>query len=85
MEDIESRIRNFLGEHFSVPEDLRIEDSLLDSGMVDSMGVLSIVVWLEDEFGVMVDDEDVVPENIDSVANLVRYVSARLDETGTAA
>lgn len=85
MEDIESRIRNFLGEHFPVPEDLRAEDSLLDSGIVDSMGVLSIVVWLEDEFGVMVDDEDVVPENIDSVANLVRYVSTRLDETGTAA
>lgn len=81
MENTESRILAFIGEHFQAPENLRVEESLLDGGIIDSMGVLTIVIWLEDEFGLVVDDEDVVPENIDSVANLVRYVNTKLDES----
>jgi acyl carrier protein len=79
MDEIESRIRAFLQEQFPVPEDLPAGESLLDGGIIDSIGVLTLVTWLEQEFGFVVEDDEVLPENLDSVANLVAYVGAKLD------
>lgn len=87
MESAESRISEFV--HFSFPP---VEDgeaypatrSLLESGVIDSMGVLTVVSWLEEEFGIMVEDEEVVPENLDSIASLARYVARKQLEAGLA-
>ena len=84
MDHIESRIRAFLQEEFPVPEQLPAAESLLDSGVLDSIGVLTLVTWLEQEFGFMVEDDEVVPENLDSVASLVAYVGSKLDADATA-
>lgn len=85
MEDIGSRIRTFIHETFPVPDDLADADSLLDSGVIDSIGVLTVVTWLEQEFGFTVEDDEVVPENLESVASLVRYTSGKLSDLGHAA
>ncbi len=83
MDDIESRVRAFIHENFPVPEELPSEESLLESGIIDSIGVLTVVTWLEQEFSFIVEDDEVVPENLESVANLVRYVGAKLGEPGS--
>lgn len=86
METIESRIREFVRDTFPVAgeQELPAEQSLFEAGVLDSIGVLSLVVWLEEAFGIIVDDDDVVPENIDGVGPLVRYVQRKRAEGGLA-
>ena len=78
MDEIESRIRAFLEEQFPLPAELPADESLLDGGIIDSIGVLTRVTWLEQEFGFVVEDDEVLPENLDSIANLVAYVGGKL-------
>jgi acyl carrier protein len=53
------------------------DEDLLASGLVDSMGVMEIVSFIEDSFGVIVDDEDIVPENFRSVRAMTALVVAK--------
>ena len=78
----ESRIRAFLDENFppaaegdAVPAGL----SLLESGVIDSMGVLLLVTWLEQDFGFVVDDDEVVPENLDSIAAIDAFIARKVE------
>lgn len=79
--EIEQKIRKYLLENLMFTDDasqLANDASLLDQGIVDSTGVLEIVMFLEDEFGVKVLDTQMLPENFDSVNNLVRFVGELL-------
>ncbi|WP_300617528.1 acyl carrier protein [Dokdonella sp.] len=74
---IESQVRNYILENLlfsSNPADLASGESLLDRGVIDSTGVLEIVLFLETTFGVKVKDSEMLPENFDSVDNIVRFV-----------
>ena len=87
VEATESRVREFV--YLSFPpavagEEYSSTQSLIETGVIDSMGVLVMVTWLEEEFGIIVDDEDVIPENIDSIANLGNYVDRKLAEMSLA-
>jgi len=53
------------------------DDSLLSQGIIDSTGVLDLMMFMEDEFSIRVADEDVVPGNFDSVASLARYAEMK--------
>ena len=50
---------------------------LLDSGIVDSLGILDLVVFIEEEFGIVAEDHDLVPENFGTLASLTRFVQRR--------
>ena len=80
--DIEQEIRNFLVKQFleGRAEKLRDEGSLLGDA-IDSVGVLELVTYLQERFAINVEDEDVVPSNLDSVHNLVAYVARKLGTT----
>jgi acyl carrier protein len=52
--------------------------SLLDSGLIDSMGVLELLVLLEKTFSIRVADEEVVPDNLDSIARIAAFVRRKL-------
>jgi acyl carrier protein len=81
---IREQIRSFIIENFlmgdasSMPGDTQ---SFLENGVIDSTGVLEVISFLEEKFEFRVDDKDLVPENIDSVDNLARYIK---DKTGAA-
>jgi acyl carrier protein len=79
--DIEQEIRSFLVENFlgGRADALRESDSLLGS-VIDSAGVLELVMFLQDRFGITVGDEEVNTENLDSVKNAVRFVERKLSE-----
>jgi acyl carrier protein len=53
------------------------EEDLLSEGIIDSLGILQLVAFIEDEFGIKIDDEDVVLENFQSVAALSRYLETK--------
>ncbi len=78
------RIRQFIGTNFYVPDPAALKDdsSFLDLGVIDSTGVLEVVGFLEQEFEVKVDDMEIVPENFDSIANLVRFVEQKKGSAG---
>ncbi len=59
------------------PESLTDGDSLLDKGIVDSTGVLELIGFLEESFEIQIDDEELIPENLDSVVNLVDFVNRK--------
>jgi acyl carrier protein len=77
MESLESDIRRYIaqnilfsGNEYPYPDDI----SFLDQGVVDSMNVLELVSFVEEKYGVRVDDREIVPDNFDSVARLAAYV-----------
>lgn len=78
--DLKSALRRFILENFLMAGDesaLDDQQSLLDTGVVDSTGVLEMVQFIEDEFSISVGDEELIPENLDSVDNLARFVQGK--------
>lgn len=74
-------IREYILENLLFTSDgskLKDGESLLDRGIIDSTGVLEIVLFLEETFGIRVTDTEMVPENFDSVDNLVAFTERRL-------
>lgn len=74
------KIRNFIIETFlfdTADATLDDDESLLDSGVVDSTGVLELVSYIEEEFGIEVKDEELVPENLDSLNKLASYIEKK--------
>ncbi len=87
LESIEERVRDFISENFPAAQDgeqYSSSQSLIETGVIDSIGVLTLVTWLEQEFEIIVDDEDVVPDNLDSINSLVSYVNRKREESGAA-
>ena len=75
--DIRADIRDFILDNFMMgrdPQELTDSGSLLELGIIDSTGVLELVGFMEEKFDLRVEDEDLVPENLDSVNNLVEYI-----------
>lgn len=72
-------VRNFIVRNFYVPDARALSDdaSLLDQGIVDSTGVLEVTAFLESTFGIKVDDAEIVPENLDSIGNIVAFVERK--------
>ena len=73
-------IKSFIIDNFMMgrnPQDLMDSDSLLNKGIIDSTGVLELVGFIEEKFGLQVDDEELVPENLDSVDNLINYIQRK--------
>lgn len=78
--DIEREVRGYVVEHFlsGNSDRLRSDGSLLGD-VIDSMGVLDLVAYLQDHFHFTVEDHEVVPGNLDSIKSLVTYVARKLD------
>ena len=73
-------VKTFLAEAFPLADGidrLGDDDSLLDTGVLDSMGVLELVGFLEDRYHIEVPDEDLRPEYLDSLSRIRAYVESR--------
>ena len=80
METLEKQIRTYIAQNilFTGNEYPYTDDiSFLDQGIVDSMNVLELVNFVEERYGLRVEDRDIVPDNFDSVARLAAYVRNR--------
>jgi acyl carrier protein len=78
--DIESEVRSFVITNFlfGQPLDLQPGDSLLDKGVIDSTGVLELVAFLGHRFAINIEDEDLIPQNLDSIRNIATFVEGKL-------
>lgn len=74
---IENKLRGFILENFLFTDDqgaLANADSFLDKGIVDSTGIMEVIFFIEDEYDMKVADDEMVPENLDSIDNLVAFL-----------
>jgi acyl carrier protein len=56
------------------------DEDLLEQGFIDSMGILKIVVFLEETYGIQVDDEDIVPDNFQTLNRMAKFVEQKGQE-----
>lgn len=82
MEDriaITEKVSSYLSEAKGLPQDfeLRPETQLLQSGLIDSLGMVDLVAYLEESFSIEVDDDDMVPENFETVAAISAFVERK--------
>ena len=78
--NIEQQLREYILENFLFTDDQSIlnnGDSFLVKGILDSTGILEVIYFLEDEFGIKIEDEEMIPENLDSINNLVAFVNKK--------
>jgi acyl carrier protein len=78
---IRAVVRAFILDRFYVPDSARLADetSLLETGIVDSTGVQEVIEFLEMAFQIRVENEEILPENLDSVSRLSRFVRHKLE------
>ncbi len=83
----EQQIREYIVENFLLGDGSKLTptQSLLGTGVLDSTGAMELITFLESTFKIAVDDKEVVPANLDSVANLVAFVERKLAAQGGAA
>ncbi len=80
MSELKSTIRNFIVENFLFGNNSGLSDDamFLEEGIIDSTGVLELVTFLEDEFSIEVDDEELTPENLGSIDNVALYLKRKV-------
>lgn len=77
---MKEQIREFVLDTFmygAAPEELDDGASFLETGIMDSTGIMELVMFLEEEFDIKVQDTEMVPENLDSVGNLCQYLAKK--------
>lgn len=79
--DTSKEIREFVVQTFPLAKKRQVKDSdaLLESGMLDSQGVLEVVSFIEKEFSIVVDDDELVGENFQSIAQIAALVERKLN------
>ena len=79
-DSLRDRIQKFILENYLFTSDrsaLGLDDSLLNRGIVDSTGMLEIIMFIEEQLGVAVKDEEMIPDNLDSVNRIAAFVESR--------
>ena len=80
-QSVERDLREFLAANYFLGEDpgaLTGSSSLIEAGLIDSTGVLELVGYLEEQFGIRITNEELLPENLDSIDNIVGFVARKL-------
>lgn len=77
--DIKEQVRKFVTTNFYVADPTSLEDnaSLLDQGIIDSTGVLEVIFFVEETFGIKVEDSEMLPENLDSIERIANFVALK--------
>jgi acyl carrier protein len=80
MEDVKAALRQFIEQNFVLGAgglQFADGDSFLDRHVLDSTGFLELVAFLEETFGIKVEDAEMVPENLDSIDNVAAFVTRK--------
>ena len=78
--NFEKELRTFILENYLFTEDdskLNNSDSFLDSGIIDSTGILEVITFIQDELNITIEDDEMIPENLDSIDNILAFVGKK--------
>ncbi len=84
--DNSSKVREFIVENFLFGdgEVLKEDTSFMEEGIIDSTGILELVFFLEETFSISVEDDELVPENMDSLRSIAGFIDRKLNAGSTA-
>lgn len=87
MSEVKKTVRKFIIDDFLFGDDEGLEDntSFLDKGIVDSTGILELVEFITEQFSIEVEDDELVPENLDSIDNVTAFIGRKTDGAASAA
>ena len=77
---VKDTVMNFIRENFIMGRsDVVLDEkvSLIDSGVMDSTGVLELVEFLESQYSIKIDDEELVPENLETIENIINFLKTK--------
>lgn len=77
---LEKQLRSYILQNFLFTEDesaLKNSDSFLGKGLIDSTGIMEVIFFLQEEFGIQVEDTEMIPANLDSVDNILAFVARK--------
>lgn len=79
MSDVKGKVKDFVIENFLFgdSDDLEETTSFLEEGIIDSTGILELVDFIEEEFSISIDDEELIPENLDSIKNVSEFLQKK--------
>ncbi|MBL9170676.1 MAG: acyl carrier protein [Verrucomicrobiales bacterium] len=79
MSEIKQNVRQFVVNHFLFGQDPGLTDdaSFLEQGFIDSTGVLELVAFIEKEYATKVSDDELVPDNLDSITSIADFIERK--------
>jgi acyl carrier protein len=80
LDEVRQKLRHFILENYLFTDDenaLKDDDSFLDGGVLDSMGILELIDYLDEGLGIKVEGDELVPDNLDSINSLLKFISAK--------
>ena len=86
MSDPKAKVKAFIIENFLFgnADGLNDDTSFLEEGIIDSTGVLELITYLEEEYATNVEDEELIPENLDSLDNIAAFLTKKINTNATA-
>ena len=80
MDKMRKKIKFFIIDNFLFGDDEGLEEqtSFLDTGIIDSTGILELVDYLDDEFNITISDDEILPENLDSITNIIKFLEKKI-------
>jgi acyl carrier protein len=77
--NIKNELHGFIRENYLFGEEYRFsdDDSFLERGIIDSTGILELIAFVEERFALKVEDDELLPANLDSVSRLVRFIETK--------
>lgn len=78
--EFKEKLRNFVLENYLFTDDqsqLNDSDSFLESGIIDSTGILEVITFIQDTLGITIEDDEMIPENLDSVNNIIVFTAKK--------
>lgn len=80
--DIGNKVQKYISEKFLQSSDkveIENDDSLLESGILDSAGIFELMVFLETEFSVAISDEEIIPDNFENISCITNLIESKLN------
>ena len=80
MSETIGKLREYIFDNFLFTEDenaLGNDDSFMEKGIIDSTGILEVITFIEEDFGITVKDEELIPKNLDSINNLSAFIQRK--------
>ncbi len=79
LKSIRKEIRQYVFENFILgeDEDLSDDESFLETGLIDSTGILELITFVEETYDIEIEDEEMIPDNLDGIAKVADFVSVK--------
>ena len=80
-QDIKQQVLDFITSNFLFDDaqaSLDEKDSLLETGVIDSTGVLELIAFIEETYGIKIEDEEIIPENLDTILDITYFIKQKL-------